>query len=243
MHRTQNHRNPIVASILALLASSASAKADVLFQAPTAATSALRDWGNPNFTDSPIINSFVLSQDSTVTDVTVAFLISPFAPISINWAIYANTSLHSTQAATPSSYVYDPNLISSYGFDFVKDITFSVGSLALTAGTYFLQIDRPTASEAIYWATSPSTAARAYTYDIGNYLPYDLYAGFSPPLNDVGANAFAILGTTDATSAPEPASAVLLLGGLAGLVTIRRGRTAGAHTASLSRSAIARPAE
>ena len=198
-----------------VLATTAAAVALALAGAPCAQAQALYSNGPINGT----INAYTINFGYAVTDSFTLTSTSDLQSVnfgvwdtagdtatSVDWAIttapFGGTTLFSGTSAVSSMFQYS-NL---YGYDINAD-TFSLGSLGLGAGTYYLELSNAGSQngDAIYWDENngPSTA-------------YDSTLGL------VGSESFTINGTLVAV--PEPAALAIFILGLTAVVHTRRRR-------------------
>lgn len=173
-----------------------------------------------------ITNSFVLSQNSTVTGATVALWLATgdFGtdfPIDLTYEITSVPNpdiVNETVTGLPAGAITTDTLSSApstslfareYGY-VIDNVTFSIPSLALNADTtYWLEIDSVNTFYGIgaFWDQSDGLST-AYAGDIGPMTNISLGGG---------SETFQILGTEDISDTPEPSSFLLLGSGLAGL--------------------------
>jgi len=156
-----------------------------------------------------VANSFDLTSDSTITDVNAQIMsVASATPVSVDWLI-TSAALGGTIFGSGTADVSSSTYLSTINGYQYWDASFGVGSIALSAGTYYLQFhngqDSAGGAGALFWAISggPSTALS----------------------NDVGAvdsESFQILGTVAAAAVPEPAPYALVGAGLLGLLARRR---------------------
>jgi hypothetical protein len=165
--------------------------------------------------ESGVTNSFLITSSSTVTSVNFWTLAFPGAvPQTIEWAItsgpfgeFFGGSTIAFGSANLNYNLISPGYLS--GYDFGVN-TFSVPSLVLGPGTYWLWLQTPNVTpgspccsdinppNTLYWATNngPSQADQA----VG-------LIQFSHTYSSVPSEAFQILGPT---TVPEPTTLVLL---------------------------------
>lgn len=155
-------------------------------------------------------DSFVLSQNSTVTGATLGlWLRSGDTASTVSWEIdsspYPGTLLYSGSSgvltATP-----EPPLSWDHYYD-IYDVAIALPDLSLSAGTYYLQLDNFTTGlgGTVWW-------------DVSNG-PSIAYGGEG----DTPSETFQILGE-EGSVIPEPSSFLLLGSGLAGLAGMLRRR-------------------
>jgi len=175
-----------------------------------------------------VTNSFVLDNNTTVTGVNFAVWVpnSSDTLTSVNWYIREDSSpdnpLLGTVVASGTVNPVGSTLLSPNGVGYdVFGESFDIPSLALSGGTkYWLQFDGAVVPNAdpIYWDQSDGPS----TYYESEYGYFD---ASSWPCNGLctGSESFQLLGDAGA-STPEPASWLLLGGGMIALAGFRRRR-------------------
>jgi hypothetical protein len=157
----------------------------------------------------PTSDSFMLSQNSTVTGVDFTLWFGPGSkPVSVTWQIDSSftnfnsiTSLESgTSAIVSQTYLGTPD-----GYYSIDQVSIPIPSLALDAGTYWLELDRISAEGGDYVGYWDQSDGSSLAW-IGGYA-----------ISSVGSETFQILGTENTAATPEPSSFLLLGSGLAGL--------------------------
>jgi hypothetical protein len=159
-----------------------------------------------------ISDSFTLSANSTVNSVSfVVWLFSGDSLQSVDWSI-GTTAFSGTGTLAATSGIFDET--NGIGYSVYTE-TFDVGSLSLSAGTYWLTLDGALSNynNGTYWDES-NGASQAEG---------DLAPNTSPAT--IGSESFSIDGTAVVT--PEPSSFLLLGSGLAGLAGMIRRRLKG----------------
>jgi len=149
-----------------------------------------------------LMDSFTISQNSTVTSMNFVVWLNPGDTLSsVDWLImtspFGGTNEGSGTTSTTNSFIGIDGMYDY--FDIYKESS-SIPDLSLDAGTYWLQFQNAAATNGhiVYWDENdgPSSA----------YL--DNYA--------IGSESFQILGYEE-SPVPEPSSFLLLGSGLAGL--------------------------
>jgi len=167
---------------------------------------------------SKITDSFNLSSASTVTGITLGIEYTyPLDPLdSVTWAITdlasggvtgSGTTATVLAAGTATSFIETPKGNNSY------EASFSIDSLDLSSGTYWLEIDNMAGDDgngnayAVEWDTSGGNST-AYWQNADQTVP---------------SQTFGILGESE-TATPEPSSLLLLGTGLAGMAAMLKRR-------------------
>jgi hypothetical protein len=193
----------LAVSLLSLVGALAAVPASAdspLYSNPGPGTYLVNGFGNPTS------DSFKLSQNSTVTGANLTLWVNALdSPVSVTWQIDSSFTNFdsSTLLEGGTSGVLSPHLVTtSYGFP-IYQLSIAIPSLALDAGTYWLELDGVTTTLGYsgFWDESD-----------GPSLAWNGADGLGP----VGSETFQILGTPDSVT-PEPASFLLLGSGLAAL--------------------------
>jgi len=195
-------RAVLAVSLLSLVGALAAIPAfadSTLYSNPGPGTYTTNGWGMPTS------DSFTLSQDSTVTGANLTLWFNAGdSPVNVTWQIDSSFTNFdsSTSLESGTSPVVSPTLEgTAYGYP-VYQFSIAIPSLALSAGTYWLELDGVTTTLGYsgFWDESDGPSL-AYNGDTG----------------PVGSETFQILGSPDSVT-PEPSSFLLLGSGLLGLV-------------------------
>jgi hypothetical protein len=203
---------------------------------------ALPIYTDANLMTYAITDSFVISATSTVTAISNIGLWSQSYPETLSWIISTSPGGSGTVEGAGkvgagtnailsiSGFASTPSGPGTSSFN-IFSASFSVGSLALSPGTYYLQLFSATALATgisntyfVGWDINngPSTA-----YGCGDSPIVPGPAGAESACNgSIGSESFQIIGNVSAPPAPEPASAVLFGIGLMALARIARLRKA-----------------
>ncbi|HEX4156682.1 MAG TPA: PEP-CTERM sorting domain-containing protein [Acidobacteriaceae bacterium] len=178
-------------------------------------------------------DSFALSSASTLNSVTFGNWFDPGdTGLTVDWAIVSSegsqTPVCGSCSGTASlSGVFDFTNVYSYD---IYDETFSLPSLNLAAGTYWLSLQNETTSfgSLAYWDNSGGLSG-VYQQYAGDGSPGDLGGDNCTAIYGYPAggcsNAFTIYGTSSTGVTPEPSSLALLVSGITLLgAEIRRRR-------------------
>lgn len=163
------------------------------------------------FTISPgsyISDSFVLSSDATVGDVSNIglWLDSGNMPASLDWTISTAADGGGTVEGSGTGVSLTSSYLETTGPYDIYNASFSVGSISLAAGTYYLELQNAVGSVGpyapVYWDenSGPSTADQNGT--------------------SISSESFEIDGVSSST--PEPATMMLLGAGLVTLAGLKR---------------------
>lgn len=177
-------------------------------------------------------DSFTLVSASTVTEIDIWTVGFPGStPLTLDWSIttqpFGGTTLASGTANLNYTFEFQGSTGGGCCYDIGKD-TFSVPSLALGGGAYWLQIQNATdipgsaccsdvnPPTVLYWDSGlPPGPSQAYQEN----LP-----PFEPDVTSQSSEAFEILGPSTPAAIPEPATLLLTAAGFAA-VLIGRNRS------------------
>ncbi len=153
-----------------------------------------------------VTDSFTLAGPATVTSATVYIWVQTGdTPEWVNWSVTSTPFASSTLASGSSSFSNELSISNLYGLYDVYASTFSIPSLDLGSGSYWLQINSAGGKDFpyTYWDVNNGPSS-AYVWNTSNPIP---------------SEAFTING---ASTVPEPGSMVLLGSGVALLARKRK---------------------
>jgi hypothetical protein len=216
----------LLAVVGGLLVSNSTAQAATLYS-NGALNGSLNDWFIDAGDGSAVTNSFTLGSASTLTAVDfVVWVNTGDTPDTIDWAItssdFGTVLPGASAAAAPLSSTLQFTNDSAFGSYDVYDVSFSIPSVSLAAGTYWLQLQNGATAnlDLMGWDENdgPSAAFSATVIPGGGPPPY---ADITSTINTVcsfydnctdtpqtGSETFQIEGT------PEPGTVFTLLSGL-----------------------------
>ena len=161
-------------------------------------------------------SSFTLTDPATIGNATFGLWVATGETLtSVDWAI--TSSVGGTPLPSAAGTVIPTSTLltsdNSYGYDIYSE-SFSIPSIALGAGTYYLQLDNgvTTSSSSAYWDENDGANSTGYIYDTSAWQTLASEIPGSVSL------AFTLSG---ATSVPEPGTLAL-----AGMGALALGRLA-----------------
>ena len=162
-----------------------------------------------------VSDTFTLSAASTTS--TISFGVWEFPGDLLSTVDYTVSATENGAGVGATANVSDKFISSNqYGYD-IDQITFTSGSFALPAGTYWLNLYNATvpSGDPVYWDenSGPSSASES---SVGT-IPSEAFTVNSAPLGcGVGNNS--------PECTPEPGSILLFGSGILGLVSVLRGK-------------------
>ncbi|MEO8726280.1 MAG: PEP-CTERM sorting domain-containing protein [Acidobacteriaceae bacterium] len=159
-----------------------------------------------------VSNSFNVATSTSATSVTFSnWLFQGDTATSVSWAITTALGGGSTIASGTGAITQVFVDTNSFGFNVYND-TFSLGSVALAAGTYYLDLSNLNvpSGDPGYWGESDGPSAACQS---GNSLP---------PCTSIPSESFSISGGGAPPPIPEPSSILLFGTGLLGAAGVLR---------------------
>ncbi len=160
--------------------------------------------------------AFNLSSDAILTSASFTELdLDDNAPTSVNWDIYADnvsTALPGTLIASGASSVsttIDLGTDTSGDYSITQGI-FSLTSVSLASGSYYLAIQGQSASFDDFLAEGVGATGAAQSFDGG----VNFTAGYGQASDMLTSLAVSISGVSEVSAAPEPSSWVLMIFGV-----------------------------
>ena len=201
----------LVLAIFLVATLALAARADTLYtNGPTNGTYSALEISTPT----PVEDSFTLTSASTLTSVTFGnWVLSGQTALTVEWAIVGSEGSLTPDCATCSgtaslTAVTAPVTNGNYQ---VLDQSFALPSVALSAGTYWLELENETTNgvdEIAFWDENGGPSSVWYSL-YGDLSGSNCTTVFQQPAGSC-SNAFTIYGTAAASSTPEPASLTLL---------------------------------
>jgi hypothetical protein len=197
---------PTAALLALLMTTSASASSVLYTNGPIGEISAFGI--QPSFIG-PIADSFSLTASSTLTSVDFGAWIQPGGvPTSVDWSIIDLTggTITNTFASGTASITSD-TVVTPGGLYNVDSDTFSLPSVSLPAGTYFLALDNAESSNGsqVFWDQNNGPSV-AWSQQQGYLTPANTGCSAS---SGYCSESFTIFGSANTSAVPEPSSLAL----------------------------------